>query len=376
MNKTILSLLTAACVVFSGCLTAVRPDASAPEFVHATYSVAGFLTERELENPRYDRFHFIYTMASPAWWTVDFDQPRDSVLRAADSFGYEHLTGGIALTPRMIEKARSEGAKVLLCFGGTEQFRPLLERPRRFARLAEYMVRVVERQGFDGIDIDWELTVDPERHADLMCSLRDRLNELSQRTGREYYLTTALGADVQYDPASAVRLSDAVDWINVMTYDMGDGIWGDTPGHNTSMADLRYYLSKWDIFERSKICVGLASYGFHYRDAQPGVRAERPLSECGAYITYNEFLAASAEGWTEEPDSLAGVSYYFSPDRREFVTIENPASIGDKIRWIVHNGYRGVFWWEFHYDYREPDENDPDGSHCLMDVVTDYLNIP
>ena len=348
--------------------------ATPPEFIHATYSVSGLLTEAELSNPRYDRFQFIYVMASPAWWNIDFDRPQEAILRDADAFDYSLLEGGIALTPEMVRQAHAAGTKILLCFGGTEQFRPMLERPERFASLADYMVRVVENHGFDGIDIDWESTIVPERHAEFLWLLRKRLDALSARSGRTCYLTTALGADVEYDDIPAKNLGAAVDWINVMTYDMSAGIWGDRPEHNTSMSDLQYYLSKWDRFGREKICAGLASYGFIYHGVHPGEKAARPLNECGAYITYNEFLSKLADGWTESYDPNAEVSYYFSPDGKDFVTIENPMSIRKKIEWIVRSGYRGAFWWEFHYDYRTPDAGCPDGSHALIDVVTDYLN--
>lgn len=346
-----------------------------PEFIHATYSVSGLLSEAELSNPCYDRFQFIYVMGSPAWWTVNFDRPQEAILRDADAFDYSSLEGGIALTPEMIRQAHAAGTKILLCFGGTEQFRPMLERPERFASLADYMVRVVQNNGFDGIDIDWESTVVPEQHAEFLRLLRERLDALAGRSGRTYYLTTALGADVEYDDISAGKLGAAVDWINVMTYDMSAGIWGDCPEHNTSMPDLQYYLSRWDRFGRNKICAGLASYGFIYRGVHPGEKAEQPLNECGAYITYNEFLGKLAEGWTESYDLDADVSYYFSPDGADFVTIENPVSIRKKIEWIVRNGYRGAFWWEFHYDYRTPGADCPNGSHALIDVVTAYLNM-
>ena len=57
------------------------------------------------------------------------------------------------------------------------------------------MVRLVEKNGYDGIDMDWEITLDKELHARMMALLRERFDELSERTGRYYYLTTALSID-------------------------------------------------------------------------------------------------------------------------------------------------------------------------------------
>lgn len=358
------------------CAAADARNAGRNGFIHATYSIAGLVTEAELAGPDYDNYHFIYVMGSPAWWQTDFDQNVEEVEKIADRFDYKAMKDGMALTPEMIGKAHEAGSKILLCFGGTDQFIPLMEKPERFRKLAAYILRIIDNYGFDGVDIDWELTVDPKYHTPFMGMLRNGLDSIAVSTGRQYYLTTALGADACfYDKESAEELGRIVDWINVMTYDMSDGIWGDTPEHNTSMQDLQYYLSKWDIFGRDKICAGLASYGFWYRELGPGERSEVPLKECGSYITYNEFKKKKESGWTEEYDRKAKVSYYFSPDRNEFVTIEDPESMRRKIKWITKAGYRGVFWWEYHYDYTLPDGQDRDGSHELADIVTDYLHI-
>ena len=52
-----------------------------------------------------------------------------------------------------------------------------------------------------------EITLDKELHARMMALLRERFDELSERTGRYYYLTTALSIDHEYDRALADRLA-------------------------------------------------------------------------------------------------------------------------------------------------------------------------
>ena len=174
-------------------------------------------------------------MATPEWAGLDFDRPQAAVDAYATQFDYLKQGGKMALVPSMIEKAHAAGARILLCFGGQQEFLPLLENPDRIAKFVGYMVRLVEKNGYDGIDMDWEITLDKELHARMMALLRKRFDELSERTGRYYYLTTALSIDHEYDRALADRLAGAVDWINIMSYDMCDGVWGSTPSHNTSM---------------------------------------------------------------------------------------------------------------------------------------------
>lgn len=139
------------------------------------------------------------------------------------------------------------------------------------------MVRLVEKNGYDGIDMDWEITLDKELHARMMALLRERFDELSERTGRYYYLTTALSIDHEYDRALADRLAGAVDWINIMSYDMCDGVWGSTPSHNTSMERMRSKLEHWKVFDKRKLCLGLANYGFYYKGLKPG---RKPTGRC------------------------------------------------------------------------------------------------
>lgn len=360
-------------VLLACSLYARKPASQAPDFIHGTYSVESLLSRAELLNPGYDAFQFIYLMATPDWKKLDFDLPQSRILDYADAFDYSRENGTMSLVPAMIEKAHAADAKILLCFGGQQEFKPFLENPERISKFVAYMVRVAGNNDYDGIDIDWEITLDKELHIRMMHELREKLDELSRRTGRYYYLTTALSIDHVYDRKLADRLSPSVDWINIMSYDMCEGIWGHTPSHNTAMNIMRTRLKNWKVFDRKQLCIGLANYGYYYKGLKPGQKADDVLSKYGSYITYREFIPKLAAGWTEEYDPAAEVSYYFSPDRNEFVTIDSPSSVLEKIEWIKANGYRGAFWWEFHHDYTAPDSENPAGSHALIDGVTKYL---
>ncbi|MEB3374916.1 glycosyl hydrolase family 18 protein [Bacteroides sp. CR5/BHMF/2] len=60
----------------------------------------------------------------------------------------------------------------------------------------------------------------------------------------------------------ADKLVANVDWINIMTYDMGGGIWGNIPKHNTPLDKIKKELAHWEVFDRDKLCIGLANYGW------------------------------------------------------------------------------------------------------------------
>ena len=64
-------------------------------------------------------------------------------------------------------------------------------------------------------------------------------------------------------------------------------------------------LEHWKVFDKRKLCLGLANYGFYYKGLKPGQKADGPLRDYGSYITYKEFLPRLANGWTEEYDPAA-----------------------------------------------------------------------
>lgn len=340
------------------------------KFLHSTYCVGGSLIDAEtINHSDYENFQFIYLMATPGWNQIDFTLPLDSIFHRADSYQYEK-DNGFKNVPNMIKKAQKSGTRVLLSFAG-EGFNPLVEDNERRAKFIAYMVRFMTAKGYDGIEIDWETGIDLDIHAQLMSEIRDRLDERSKMDGKEYYLTTALHYFHKYSPELANKVANKVNWINIMTYDMGGGIWGKDATHNTPFNTIKKSLKHWtSVFDVKKLSIGLANYGFIYRYLKPGDSVQSSLHQYGKYIGYNNFLKLREQNWTEEYDPKEDVCYYISPNGNEFVTMENKETIARKIKWIKNEGFRGVFWWEFHYDFINEGGKD---KHHLIDVVTNYL---
>lgn len=119
------ALLVVSLFAAGSALYARKPAPVIPDFIHAAYSVESLLSEAELTNPGYDAFQFIYLMATPEWAGLDFDRPQDAVDAYATQFDYLKQGGKMALAPSMIEKAHAAGARILLCFGGQQEFLPL-----------------------------------------------------------------------------------------------------------------------------------------------------------------------------------------------------------------------------------------------------------
>ena len=351
-------------------------DAAPAPFLHAAYLVGSRLRDRaELDDLARSPFGLLYVVAEPAWATADFDQPPE---RAVDSLVRAHAypagDKGAALVPALIAQAHRRGVRVLLCVQGSARgnFAAVAASAPRRACFARTLAAFVRKYDYDGLDLDWERDVNLANHVRLMTELRQALNAAAPK-GRRYTLTTALQTYSVFSPEQAHQLCASADWINLMTYDMGGGYWGRTATHNTPLDGIRQTLARWSVFPPGKVCVGLASYGYLYRGLAPGQASPVPLRQKGKSIPYSDLPKLLASGWKESYDRAAASSYYFSPDRRDFATIDNPGSVKRKTEWVLASQYRGVFWWTFHHDYLPADRAHAAPRHPLADAAASAI---
>lgn len=343
----------------------------ARDFTHSTYIVGKSIKNMKTVNQiNYKQFDYIYLMAAPAWNTEDFSTEKKELLKKlVHDFEYPKENGK-EIIPQLIKNAHKNGTKVLLSFAG-DGFKKIVSSKEQQKKFIHMMVEFVEKYNYDGIEIDWEKNLSLPLHADFICNIRKGLDGVQNK---KMYLVTALHSWQKYDKPLANKLSDNIDWINIMTYDMGGGRWGKVPTHNTPLDKIEQELKYWKIFDENKLCIGLANYGFIYKGIKPGMKVVNgTLRKYGDYISYNEFLPLLQGGWTEQYDSKSKVSYYFSPDKNNFVSIENPKTLGYKIDWLDDKNYRGVFWWEFNCDLTAPKSKSGKISHKLIDVVSNLL---
>lgn len=137
---------------------------------------------------------------------------------------------------KLIDAAHKNGAKVLIAVGGWSYNDTPLEpaflsataTAERRVKFADAIIALCEEYGFDGVDIDWE---HPRVDGTSASQYEALMLELSTRLHAEGKLLTAAvlsGATpdggVYYDAAAHTNaVLNAVDWINVMAYDGGDG---------------------------------------------------------------------------------------------------------------------------------------------------------
>lgn len=339
---------------------------SNPEnFVYAAYCAPSRLKDSTyVTGLDFSRFNFYYILSYPKWDPIDFDKPQDSIIQKyVTDYDYPCDGTGLGLTKLFIDSAHAASSKVLLSLQGTS-FIDIVRSEQRRGKFAKMIAEFVRKFNYDGFDLDWEGTLDLELHYLFMKGLRRELNHF---TDQYYFLTTAIAPSKAYTADLADLLSKEIDWINIMTYDMGGGIWDNQATYNTPMERIKKRLQNWSVFNPSKLCIGLASYGYLYENLEPGQRIARntKMSDYGKSISYIAFADSLKNGWVEKWDEQEQVAYYYSPNGEDFITIDNFISISRKLNWGVDQGYRGVFWWELYDDYVKPENKYGEGKLLL-----------
>jgi len=349
------------------------------KFVHGTYFLNGYLKNKtQLNQIQFEQFDFIYLMAVPHWTAKDFKMPEKEIMKKlVDNFSYSKNHSANPLVPKLISKAHQKNVKVLLSVSGDDRLKFVACNSTNRAVFARVMAAIVKKNNYDGIDIDWESSIVIDQHIKLMAELRKALNSLEKKTKshkRKYYITTALNVFMEYSKEPSRDLSRSIDWVNVMTYDMGGGTWGHVATHNTPLNKMKDLLdNNWSYFSPDKICIGLANYGFYYKGVSPGQESKESLKKKGRYFSYKELPALLKKGWKESYDTKAEAPYYFKPDKSEFITIDNKQSLTRKMEWIFKKKFRGVFWWEYHHDWLSPSTGHKYAVHPLIDHVTKII---
>ncbi len=344
--------------------------------IHATYAVGERLRSKtQIEKTNFAAFDYIYLMAGPKWEAQDFDGT-NVMQHMVTEHVYPEGDKGESLVAMFIRHAHASDTRVVLSLPGHKKFRLISTSPEKRKMFAEVMAAFVKKHNYDGIEIDWEgADLKLNLHAQLMKDLRAALDALKTKD-RRYTLTTALHTRKKIPKPVAKEWCRSLDWINLMSYDMGGGIWGRVATHNTPLPvmqnnTVRYY-EKIGI-PRNKLCIGLANYGFIYRSLKPGEKITQKLSTKGKYFSHTQLADLLADGWTERYDEKAQAPYYFSPDGKDFVTIDNQRSLTEKVKWSNKSGFHGVFWWELHCDLILADEKERFNEHPLIDHVTRQL---
>ncbi|GLZ33239.1 hypothetical protein Lesp02_54270 [Lentzea sp. NBRC 105346] len=245
---------------------------------------------------------------------------------------------------------------------------------------------------FDGLDIDWEFPVyggpadikdRPEDKHNMTLLAQDFKRALGSRLVTAALPTGRLQTDGSYDPARSFELgalAGVLDFINVMTYDMGTGFSPvatfNAPMREVAADPMPRADRKWnnvvravEYYERHgvsprKMVLGVPFYGRGFV-----VRSEG--SQHGLYQPYESTFwvdgytdvqkLRATPGWKEYWHPVAQSPWLYNAAERKFVSFESPRSIGLRASFAKSKGLLGTFMWELGND---------DAQHSLLNAMS------
>jgi chitinase len=297
------------------------------------------------------------------------------------------------------------GLRLIVSIGGWDaapQYSDIALTDRSRGRFAASCTQTfLVAQGFDGVDLDWEFPVHggmnrsrPQDRADataLVREFRRQLDALGRKSHRHYLLTVATpagtwqqgGAYSVSDSYDLAALARAVDWLNVMTYDMNT-IFSPLSAFNAPLAAdprdrtpepqrsrdnltsaVHYYESQ--NVPAAKIMLGVAFYWRGFTGVSP--------QHAGLYSKYTAIYAETPwktvraqfltdPDWVRHWSATAQAPWVYNARQHIFFSYDDPISLGIKADFARRAQLRGVMIWVL-------GEDDP--GNGLLHALTSHL---
>ena len=299
----------------------------------------------------------------------------------------------------LVGAAHGAGKQALLVVGG-EGAAPglrIASSPERLPNTLKSILSLMDRYGYDGIDVDWEPLApqDADLYSSFIESLRNSLDQMALHHRRPRLgLTTAIEVNLNNNDymVSLVRtlhkLDEKVDRINLMTYAMANPsslpfVWhnsalypGLSPedGFRTPSADGAIGEFFAAGFQPGKLGIGINLYGYLWQGqgpeniSSPGKLWKLPpkVVELSYGEVVKEFLKNNLTLW----DQQAEVPYLSIPQTNQFLSFENIRGLEAKLRYVQQKGLGGVIIWDIGWD--DQDEN---AKRQLLGAINQALSL-
>jgi chitinase len=296
-------------------------------------------------------------------------------------------------------KEAHPGLQTLISVGGwtgSGQFSNVALTADSRQKFVKSCISMMTQYGFDGVDIDWEYPTgggmegnsarpeDKENFTFLLAEFRKQLDELGSIDGRPYLLTIAAPAsEFDYKNYELGKISESVDWINVMAYDFS-GEWSSTTGFNAPLysdpnattsdengdTTIQGYLAAG--VPADKLVFGVPFYGRGWSGVdkvndglyQPYTDIPDGTLEAGTFEYYD--LAANYVGKFQHLwNDAAQVPWLYDAETGMMISYDDPHSLALKADYVKQKGLGGMMIWELASE---------DRAHSLLKAIYKALN--
>ncbi|CAE6537313.1 unnamed protein product [Rhizoctonia solani] len=292
-------------------------------------------------------------------------------------------------------KKRQRTLKTVLSFGGWTysqggHFSFVTDSKQR-TTFVKSAVQLLEDNGFDGLDIDWEYPAD-EAQADALVALlketRHALDALAKKKGDNvpYQLSAAVPAGPQRQNLKVKKMNKYLTYWNLMAYDYS-GSWSNVSDYQANLyggaysgvstnASTEWYLK--NGASKDKFVIGMPIYGRGFQKTNGIFQSFSGVGsgswESGVY----DYNALPLPGAVVHNDLSNISSYSYDPAKKELISYDTPIIIEKKCDWMSGQGLAGAMFWEL--------SGDKNGTESLvwtaaktmgkLDNTENHLNYP
>lgn len=247
----------------------------------------------------------------PSWKENGLSKLRfDIVTHVNYAFAIPTKSGGLralenpSLAKKIVKLAHKNGAKALLAIGGWSYngselepvFREATSTKAKRDKFVKAVIAMCDKYGFDGVDMDWEHPRKDDgtnkQYEAVMLSLSKKLHKKNKLLTSAVLSGVTPEGNVYYDAAAHTdKVLKAVDWINVMAYDGGDG--ERHSSYSFAVKSARYWKSTRKL-PKSKVVLGVPFYG-------------RP-----SWASYEDILANDKNAYKKDISIYNGMEAYYN----------------------------------------------------------------
>ncbi len=243
-------------------------------------------------------------------------------------------------------------------------------------KLALSCVQFMKKNGFDGIDIDWEFpgAKDKTHFTALLAEIRHLLDGHGSADSPSFLLTiSAPAGPINYANIDLDQVHQYLDWINLMAYDFyvpsskvtdfDAPLYppSDDPApaatrltHNVDAA-VKAYLEA--AVTADKLVLGVHFIGTGWQGVpnvhnglyQPNTGPGKGTYDAGRY-DYKDLAANYIPTCTRYWHSDAQVPWLYNPATGIMITYDDPESLTQKVNYVVRNQLGGVAIWQITAD--------------------------
>lgn len=237
------------------------------------------------------------------------------------------------------------------------------------SKFVSEVLTLIRNNSLSGIDVDFEFPSagDSDNFVFLLQDLRNAIDQFN------YILSVAVAPDKWRAQTfyQIERISQIVDFLNLMTYDF-HGAWDKTVGHHAQMyphfrdsgymkevncaASVTYWLAK--KADPRKLILGIPTYGnmFTLLDPKLHTIASDVNSSVAtrSHMGYDEYCRMKPTGWKQQYD--VNFRVYYATRGTSWFGFDSKRQIIEKVRFAKSLNLGGIMFWSV--------DTDDYANHC------------